>query len=104
MLIHDFLPSELVDPCMEVLRCLSDNERDLVRVVAIEIVQHLRDPGDHEDEDVSSAFVELFLLFDVFSRRSSLIQMRALTLPLPLPLQLDRKRKVMKIQQRPTRD
>ncbi|KAJ3902884.1 nuclear condensing complex subunit [Lentinula edodes] len=52
MLIHDFLPDDLVAPCMEVLSRLADSERDLIRVVAIEIVQALRDPGDDEDEDV----------------------------------------------------
>ncbi|KAF8830585.1 hypothetical protein HHX47_DHR2000917 [Lentinula edodes] len=52
MLIHDFLPNDLVAPCMEVLSRLADSERDLIRVVAIEIVQALRDPGDDEDEDV----------------------------------------------------
>ncbi|KIK68741.1 hypothetical protein GYMLUDRAFT_190085 [Collybiopsis luxurians FD-317 M1] len=50
MLIHDYLPEDLVAPCMEVLSLLADSERDLVRLVAIEIVQALRDPGDDEDE------------------------------------------------------
>ncbi|KAJ3987872.1 nuclear condensing complex subunit [Lentinula detonsa] len=51
MLTHDFLPEELVAPCMEVLSRLADSERDLIRMVTIEIVQALRDPGDNEDED-----------------------------------------------------
>lgn len=62
MLIHDFLPDDLVAPCMEVLSRLADSERDLIRVVAIEIVQALRDPGDDEDEDVDVRFDSFQLL------------------------------------------
>ncbi|KAJ3856574.1 nuclear condensing complex subunit [Lentinula lateritia] len=63
MLIHDFLPDDLVAPCMEVLSRLADSERDLIRVVAIEIVQALRDPGDDEDEDVDQD-IDLDASFD----------------------------------------
>lgn len=51
MLVHDYLPEELVAPCMEVLSQLADSERDLIRVVSIEVIQALRDPGDDEDEE-----------------------------------------------------
>ncbi|KAE9396732.1 hypothetical protein BT96DRAFT_921993 [Gymnopus androsaceus JB14] len=51
MLVHDYLPEELVAPSMEVLSRLADSERDLIRVVAIEVIQALRDPGDDEDDD-----------------------------------------------------
>ncbi|KAJ3760874.1 nuclear condensing complex subunit [Lentinula raphanica] len=54
MLTHDFLPEDLVPPCMEVMTQLSTSERDLIRVVAIEVVQSLRDPGDNEDEDAEN--------------------------------------------------
>lgn len=37
--------------CLDVLRMLSPNERDLIRVV-VEVVHELRDPGEPEkDED-----------------------------------------------------
>ncbi|KAF5386531.1 hypothetical protein D9757_005916 [Collybiopsis confluens] len=63
ILIHDYLPQDLIAPCMEILSILADSERDLIRVVAIEIVQALRDPGDDEDEvpaviDPDSSFNE----------------------------------------------
>ncbi|KAJ4473176.1 nuclear condensing complex subunit [Lentinula aciculospora] len=64
MLIHDFLPEVLVAPCMEVLSRLADSERDLIRVVAIEIVQALRDPGDDEDEDADQQDIDPDASFD----------------------------------------
>lgn len=43
------LPLSLVPRCLDVLRKLSSDERDLIRVV-VEIVQDLREPGDEEDD------------------------------------------------------
>jgi condensin complex subunit 3 len=51
MLIYDFLPEDPVAPCMEVMSRLADKERDLARVITIEAVHALRDPGDNEDRD-----------------------------------------------------
>ncbi|KAE9385600.1 hypothetical protein BT96DRAFT_1089330 [Gymnopus androsaceus JB14] len=53
ILVHNYLPEELVAPSMELLSCLTDSERDLICVVAIEVIQVLWDPGDDED-DVAS--------------------------------------------------
>ncbi|KAJ7510357.1 nuclear condensing complex subunit [Mycena galericulata] len=53
MLTQPALPLNLIPSCLDVLRKLSPNERDLIRVV-VEIVQDLRDPGD-EEEDVGAA-------------------------------------------------
>lgn len=50
MLSQEELPEGLLSKCLDVLRVLSPNERDLIRVV-VEIVQDLRDPGDIEDEE-----------------------------------------------------
>ncbi|KAJ6577355.1 nuclear condensing complex subunit [Mycena capillaripes] len=48
MLTQPALPLKLVPRCLDVLRQLSSDERDLIRVV-VEIVQDLREPGDEED-------------------------------------------------------
>ncbi|KAF5378891.1 hypothetical protein D9615_006988 [Tricholomella constricta] len=50
MLSHGALPESLLSKCLDVLRELSANERDLIRVI-VEIVQDLRDPGDDDEED-----------------------------------------------------
>lgn len=56
MLSQEELPEGLLSKCLDVLRELSNNERDLIRVV-VEIVHDLRDFGDEEeteeDPDVS---------------------------------------------------
>ncbi|KAJ7722735.1 nuclear condensing complex subunit [Mycena maculata] len=49
MLTRPTLPLDLVPRCLDVLRQLSPDERDLIRVV-VEIVQDLRVPGDEEDD------------------------------------------------------
>ncbi|KAJ6631026.1 nuclear condensing complex subunit [Mycena sp. CBHHK59/15] len=49
MLTRPTLPLPLVPRCLDVLRQLSSDERDLIRVV-VEIVQDLREPGDEEDD------------------------------------------------------
>ncbi|KAJ7178845.1 nuclear condensing complex subunit [Mycena crocata] len=49
MLTRPALPLGLVPRCLDVLRQLSPNERELIRVV-VEIVQDLREPGDEEDD------------------------------------------------------
>ncbi|KAJ7454809.1 nuclear condensing complex subunit [Mycena latifolia] len=53
MLTRPALPLNLVPRCLDVLRKLSSDERDLIRVV-VEIVQDLRDPGDEEDLDAAN--------------------------------------------------
>ncbi|GJE85117.1 condensin complex subunit 3 [Phanerochaete sordida] len=51
MLSQDVLPEGLVARCLDVLRTLSPNERDLIRVV-VELIHTLRDP---EEEPVSQS-------------------------------------------------
>jgi len=50
-----------MSPCLDVLRTLSPNERDLIRLV-VESVQELRDTvyGEHEDERPTVCFPFLF--------------------------------------------
>ncbi|KAF8524376.1 nuclear condensing complex subunit [Hysterangium stoloniferum] len=50
MISQDCLPENLVAKCLDVLRVLSPNERDLIRVV-VEVVHELRDHGDSEKEE-----------------------------------------------------
>ncbi|KAG6876787.1 hypothetical protein C0992_011749 [Termitomyces sp. T32_za158] len=52
MLSQEVLPQSLLNKCLDVLRKLSPNERDLIRVL-VELVQDLRDRtrGDGEEED-----------------------------------------------------
>ncbi|KAH9921582.1 nuclear condensing complex subunit [Amylocystis lapponica] len=49
MISQDALPEGLVARCLDVLRTLSPNERDLIRVV-VEVVHELRDPSEPEEE------------------------------------------------------
>ncbi|PCH39141.1 hypothetical protein WOLCODRAFT_110578 [Wolfiporia cocos MD-104 SS10] len=49
MISHDVLPESLLAHCLDVLRILSPNERDLIRVV-VEVVHELRDPSEPEEE------------------------------------------------------
>ena len=49
MISQEALPESLVARCLDVLRRLSPNERDLIRVV-VEVVHELRDANDVEDE------------------------------------------------------
>jgi condensin complex subunit 3 len=51
MISQDMLPETLVVRCLDVLRTLSANERDLIRVV-VEVIHDLRDLTD-PDEDAS---------------------------------------------------
>ncbi|KAF9077355.1 nuclear condensing complex subunit [Rhodocollybia butyracea] len=51
IITHDFLPEELVAPTMAVMRRLAGSEKDLIRVIAIEVVPELQDPGDNDDDD-----------------------------------------------------
>ncbi|KAG6830471.1 hypothetical protein H0H87_008044 [Tephrocybe sp. NHM501043] len=50
MLSKERLPQSLLNKCLDVLRKLSDNERDLIRVV-VELVQDLRDRARVDDEE-----------------------------------------------------
>lgn len=52
MTSQNILPEGLVARCLDVLRKLSMNERDLIRVV-VEVVHELRDNGDEEEAVVS---------------------------------------------------
>ncbi|KAI0941839.1 hypothetical protein AcV7_002413 [Taiwanofungus camphoratus] len=49
MISQDVLPESLVARCLDVLRILSPDERDLIRVV-VEVVHELRDPSDPEED------------------------------------------------------
>lgn len=49
MVSQEVLPEPLVGRCLDVLRTLSANERDLIRVV-VEVIHDLRDPNDPDDE------------------------------------------------------
>lgn len=49
MISQEALPESLVSRCLDVLRVLSPNERDLIRVV-VEVVHELKDLGDDDDE------------------------------------------------------
>ncbi|KAJ7671638.1 nuclear condensing complex subunit [Mycena polygramma] len=53
MLTRPTLPVVLVPRCLDVLRQLSSDERDLIRVV-VEIVQDLREPGDEEEDPAAN--------------------------------------------------
>jgi condensin complex subunit 3 len=53
MISQEALPENLVAKCLDVLRTLSSNERDLIRVV-VEVVHDLRDPSDPEDDNSAS--------------------------------------------------
>jgi hypothetical protein len=55
MIGQDALPENLVARCLDVLRILSPNERDLIRVV-VEVVHELRDASDPEEDIVVSRF------------------------------------------------
>ncbi|KAG1847661.1 nuclear condensing complex subunit [Suillus subalutaceus] len=48
MISQEALPESLVARCLDVLRMLSPNERDLIRVV-VEVVHELRDVSDEEE-------------------------------------------------------
>jgi condensin complex subunit 3 len=62
MIGQDALPESLVARCLDVLRTLSPNERDLIRVV-VEVVHELRDTSDpEEDITVSVFFLSFFSL------------------------------------------
>lgn len=47
MISQECLPEGLMARCLDVLRVLSPNERDLIRVV-VEVVHELRDQGEPE--------------------------------------------------------
>jgi condensin complex subunit 3 len=53
MISQETLPEGLVARCLDVLRTLSVNERDLIRVV-VEVIHDLRDPNDSDDEQAVS--------------------------------------------------
>ena len=68
MIGQDALPENLVARCLDVLRILSPNERDLIRVV-VEVVHELRDTSDPEEDILvsrspfphSQSFADLFV-------------------------------------------
>ncbi|EKM57502.1 uncharacterized protein PHACADRAFT_90256 [Phanerochaete carnosa HHB-10118-sp] len=53
MLSQDVLPESLVSRCLDVLRTLSPNERDLIRVV-VEVIHTLRDPFEDPAQGISA--------------------------------------------------
>ena len=54
MISQNILPEGLVARCLDVLRKLSMNERDLIRVV-VEVVHELRDPAEEEQEKADAS-------------------------------------------------
>lgn len=58
MISQDVLPESLLARCLDMLRALSPNERDLIRVV-VEVVHELRDP-EQEEESVSFVVTLIF--------------------------------------------
>ena len=50
MLAQDVLPEPLLQYALDVLRVLTPDEKDLIRVV-VEVVHELRDPGDEDGEE-----------------------------------------------------
>lgn len=66
MISQEALPESLVARCLDVLRMLSPNERDLIRVV-VEVVHELRDVGDEEEAVVSrTPLCSYFILMMIF--------------------------------------
>lgn len=54
MIAHQALPEGLASRCLDVLRKLSDSERDLIMVV-VEVIHELRDTEEPDDEAVVSS-------------------------------------------------
>ncbi|TFY65773.1 hypothetical protein EVG20_g5314 [Dentipellis fragilis] len=60
---QDSLPENLVARCLDVLRVLSPNERELIRII-VEVVHELRDPAETEEEvglSISSFYNDLLM-------------------------------------------
>ncbi len=53
MLAQEFLSEDLLPRPLDVLRVLSESEKDLIRVV-VEVVHELRDPPEEESEEVKA--------------------------------------------------
>jgi hypothetical protein len=60
MISQDTLPENLVARCLDVLRTLSANERDLIRLV-VEVVHDLRDSSDSDDEAPVSCIQYIYI-------------------------------------------
>ena len=58
MIAHQALPEGLASRCLDVLRKLSDSERDLIMVV-VEVIHELRDTEESDDEVVVSVDLSL---------------------------------------------
>ena len=65
MISQDVLPESLLNRCLDMLRALSPNERDLIRVV-VEVVHELRDP-EQEEESVSLCILHRGCVFSLMS-------------------------------------
>ena len=72
MIGQETLPEPLVARCLDVLRILSPNERDLIRVV-VEVVHELRDTSDPDTEENLSMAVSCPPLLTSFLFLSDLI-------------------------------
>lgn len=59
MIAHQALPEGLASRCLDVLRKLSDSERDLIMVV-VEVIHELRDTEESDDEAVVSMILPRF--------------------------------------------
>lgn len=64
MISQDALPEGLLSRCLDVLRKLSPNERDLIRVV-VEVIHEIRDPSEEEEHTVSPSLAIVDCLFNL---------------------------------------
>ena len=64
MISQNVLPEGLVSRCLDVLRKLSPNERDLIRVV-VEVVHELRDNIDEDEAAVCLSHISRISLSHV---------------------------------------
>ena len=83
MISQDVLPEGLVARCLDVLRTLSPNERDLIRVV-VEVIHTLRDPDEEPAVShllLTYAFVTLTLAYS----RSRVLAQTTARRPSPQP-------------------
>jgi hypothetical protein len=90
MTSKESLSEVLVGHCLDVLRKLTPDEKDLIRIV-VEIISDLRDPFVDEPEEPPVSFRALFRPFplsDCAKPRTIPMQVLLRRLPLHLPLNL----------------
>ena len=61
MVAHPELPPGLISPCLDVLKAITNTERDLIRLV-VEIIIDLREQeqGGAEDRSVLASFLSIY--------------------------------------------